>query len=55
LRFIALPLRRTARTPRDTRFARLDLGLLTKSSMRMNFSISSKIRSKKFEIRNKSE
>ena len=27
LRFIALPLRRTESTPRDTRFARLDLGL----------------------------
>ena len=31
LRFVALPLRRTASTPRDTRFARLDLGLSTKS------------------------
>jgi len=37
LRFIALPLRRTISTPRDTRFARLDLGLFTKSSMRMTF------------------
>jgi hypothetical protein len=37
LRFIALPLRRTASTPRDTRFARLDLGLFTKSSTRMTF------------------
>jgi hypothetical protein len=27
LRFIALPLRRTAITPRDTKFVRLDLGL----------------------------
>ena len=33
LRFIALPLRRTVSTPHDTRFARLDLGLVTKSSM----------------------
>ena len=37
LRFISLPLRRTASTPRDTRFARLDLGLFSKSSMRMTF------------------
>jgi len=33
LRFISLPLRRTASTPRDARFARLDLGLFTKSSI----------------------
>jgi hypothetical protein len=38
LRFIALPLRRIASTPRATRFARLDLGLFTKSSMRMTFN-----------------
>jgi hypothetical protein len=37
LRFISLPLRRTTCTPRGTRFARLDLGLFTKSSMRMTF------------------
>jgi len=37
LRFIALPLRRTASTPHDTRFARLDLGLFTKSSIQMTF------------------
>jgi hypothetical protein len=37
LRFISLPLRRTVSTPRDTRFARLDLGLFTKSSIRMTF------------------
>jgi hypothetical protein len=37
LRFIALPLRRTASTPRGTRFARLDLGLFTKSSIRETF------------------
>jgi hypothetical protein len=37
LRFIALPLRRTASTPRGTRFARLDLGLFTKSSIRKTF------------------
>jgi hypothetical protein len=37
LRFIALPLRRTASTPRDTRFARLDLGFFTKSSIRINY------------------
>jgi hypothetical protein len=37
LRFIAWPLRRTMSTPRDTRFARLDLGLFTKSSVRMTF------------------
>jgi hypothetical protein len=32
LRFIALPLRRMAGTPRGARFARLDIGLFTKSS-----------------------
>jgi hypothetical protein len=32
LRFISLPLRRTASTPRVTRIARLDLGLFTKPS-----------------------
>jgi hypothetical protein len=37
LRFISLPLRRTASTPRETRFARLDLGLFTKSSIRISF------------------
>jgi hypothetical protein len=37
LRFISLPLRRTASTPRDTRFARLDLGLFAKSSKRVAF------------------
>jgi hypothetical protein len=37
LRFISLPLRRTASTPRDTRFARLDLDLFTKSSIRMTY------------------
>jgi hypothetical protein len=35
LRVISLPLRRTVSTPRGTRFARLDLGLFTKSSIRM--------------------
>jgi TRAP-type transport system periplasmic protein len=37
LRFISLSLRYTASTPRATRFARLALGLLTKSSKRMTF------------------
>ena len=37
LRFISLPLRRTVSTPRGTRFARLDLDLFTKSSIRMTF------------------
>jgi hypothetical protein len=37
LRFITLPLRRTKRTPRGTRFARLDLDLFTKSSIQMAF------------------
>jgi hypothetical protein len=32
LRFISPALRRTASTPRATRFARLDLGPFTKSS-----------------------
>ena len=44
LRFIALPLRRTASTPRDTRFARLDLGLFTKSSIQMTFYESISVR-----------
>ena len=35
LRFISLSLRRTSSTPRATRFARLELGLFTKSSIRM--------------------
>jgi hypothetical protein len=37
LRVIAQPLRRAARTPRGARFARLDRGLFTKSSIRMAF------------------
>jgi len=37
LRFILLSLRRTASTPRSTRFARLDLGLITKPSKRTTF------------------
>jgi hypothetical protein len=37
LRFISPPLRRTVSTPRDTRFARLDLGLFTKPSIWMTF------------------
>jgi hypothetical protein len=37
LRLISLPLRRTVSTPRGTRFARLDLGLFTKPSIRMTF------------------
>jgi hypothetical protein len=37
LRFIALPLRRAASTPRGARFARLDLGLFTKPSSLMTF------------------
>jgi hypothetical protein len=41
LRLIALPLRRTAGTPRGTRFARLDLGLFSKSSKPMAFRRSS--------------
>jgi hypothetical protein len=35
LRFIALSLRRTVRTPHSTRLARLELGLFTKPSIRM--------------------
>jgi hypothetical protein len=41
LRFISLALRRTSRTPRATRFARLELGLFTKSSDRRLSSRSS--------------
>jgi hypothetical protein len=37
LRFISLSLRRTISTPRETRFARLELGLFTKSSQRVTF------------------
>jgi hypothetical protein len=37
LRFISLSLRRTESTPRATRFARLELGLFTKPSIRMIF------------------
>jgi hypothetical protein len=37
LRFISLSLRRTESTPRATRFTRLDLGILTKSSKWMTF------------------
>jgi len=37
LRFISLLLRRTAGTPRSTRFARLDLGLFTKPSKALVF------------------
>jgi len=37
LRFVSLSLRRTLSTPRATRFARLDLGLFTKSSKRTAF------------------
>jgi hypothetical protein len=35
LRFIALSLRRTGSTPHSARFARLELGLFTKPSIRM--------------------
>jgi hypothetical protein len=35
LRFSAVSLRRTGSTPHSTRFARLELGLFTKPSMRM--------------------
>jgi hypothetical protein len=35
LRFIPLSLRRTARTPHSTGFARLELGLFTKPSAMM--------------------
>jgi hypothetical protein len=37
LRFIPLSLRRTARTPHSTGFARLELGLFTKPSVMMAF------------------
>jgi hypothetical protein len=37
LRFIPLSLRRTARTPHSTGFARLELGLFTKPSVMMTF------------------
>jgi hypothetical protein len=37
LRFSALSLRRTGSTPHATRFARLELGLFTKPSIRMTF------------------
>jgi hypothetical protein len=37
LRFIALSLRRTASTSHSTQFARLELGLFTKPSIRMTF------------------
>ena len=37
MRFIPLSLRRTARTPHSTGFARLELGLFTKPSVMMNF------------------
>jgi hypothetical protein len=37
LRFIPLSLRRTARTPHSTEFARLELGLFTKPSGMMTF------------------
>jgi hypothetical protein len=37
LRFIPLSLRRTARTPHSTGFARLELGLFTKPSGMMTF------------------
>jgi hypothetical protein len=37
LRFSALSLRRTGSTPHSTRFARLELGLFTKPSIRMPF------------------
>jgi membrane-bound serine protease (ClpP class) len=39
LRFISLSLRRTASTPRGTKFARLDLELFTKPSTWMNFCV----------------
>jgi hypothetical protein len=50
LRFIALPLRRTASAPCGTRFARLDLGLFTKSSIRMTFYEAIPIRMKFYKI-----
>jgi hypothetical protein len=37
LHFIPLSLRRTARTPHSTGFARLELGLITKPSVMMTF------------------
>ena len=37
LRFMSLSLRRTISTPRSARFARLELGLFTKSSRRVTF------------------
>jgi len=37
LRFSALSLRRTGSTPHSTRFARLELGLFTKPSLRITF------------------
>jgi len=37
LRFSALSLRRTGSTPHSTHFARLELGLFTKPSLRMTF------------------
>jgi hypothetical protein len=37
LRFIPLLLRRTLSAPRDTGFARLDIGLFSKSSIGMTF------------------
>jgi len=43
LRFIPLSLRRTARTPHSTGFARLELGLFTKPSVMMTFYESIKI------------
>jgi hypothetical protein len=50
LRFISLSLRRTASTPRDARFARLDLGLFTKSSIRITFYEAFTIRIKFYKI-----
>jgi hypothetical protein len=38
LRLSALSLRRTGSTPHSTRFARLELGLFTKPSLRMTFN-----------------
>jgi hypothetical protein len=37
LRFIALSLRRTIRTPRDTRFARLEFGTFYKAVFKLTF------------------
>jgi len=39
LRFISLSLPRTVSTPHSTRFARLELGLFTKPSIRMTFFV----------------